>query len=101
MGDNTTPERPEITGHDDYIIAQALWLGVKSIDRMPKEYRQVSNRDDMLRILTTRYPGHLRMEKQTDLFAVAMRNGFQPEDVDGMDEVIEFLSSMPDTEGTA
>ncbi len=45
-----------ITGRDDYIIAEALYLAAKSIDQMPKELRRESDKHDMVRILNTAFP---------------------------------------------
>ncbi len=41
----------DITGWDDYILAQALILGINAIDGTPIERRQSSNRGDMMRLL--------------------------------------------------
>ena len=46
----------EITGRDDYIIAQALWEASKLLDSLPDKERPESNIKDMREILETRYP---------------------------------------------
>lgn len=44
----------EITGRDDYIIEQALFFAVHTIDGLPPEYQARSNRADMLKMLRAR-----------------------------------------------
>src|SRR3954471_9390539 len=39
-----------------YIISQALMCAIKFIDQMPPDMRPVSDRDDMVRLLTADYP---------------------------------------------
>lgn len=85
----TTDEHTDITGRDDLIIAQALWLGIKAIDSLPPERRQVSNRDDMKRILEVRYPGHLKMELDLETAAIALANGYQPNVRNSPEEIEE------------
>ncbi len=45
-----------------YIIAQALYLGIKALYQVPEPYREVSNAMDMKYLLDTLHPG------MTDLF---------------------------------
>lgn len=45
-----------ITGHDGYIVAEALCLAAKWIDEMPDKVRLVSDKRDILRILNTAFP---------------------------------------------
>ncbi len=43
----------EVTGRDDYIIAQALWEASKLLDSLPDKERPESNIEDMRAILET------------------------------------------------
>jgi hypothetical protein len=43
-----------ITGRDDYIIAQALGYAIAFIDSLPEHERELSNRADMVAILLAR-----------------------------------------------
>jgi hypothetical protein len=52
-----TTEQESITGRDDLIVAQALLYAIKYIDSLPTELQELSNRDDMARILLAVYPG--------------------------------------------
>jgi hypothetical protein len=45
-----------ITGHDGYIIAEALYFATKWIDEMPDKIRPTSDKRDILRILNTAFP---------------------------------------------
>ena len=48
---------PEITGRDDYLIAQALHEAIKSLSALPDLHRPESNIEDMRLILLGRYRG--------------------------------------------
>jgi hypothetical protein len=45
-----------ITGHDGYIIAEALYFAARMIDEMPDNARPTSDKRDMLKILNTAFP---------------------------------------------
>ena len=45
-----------ITGHDGYIIAEALYFAARQIDEMPDSARPTSDKRDMLKILNTAFP---------------------------------------------
>jgi hypothetical protein len=44
----------DLTGRDDYILNEALALAIAVIPRLPPEYQQHSDREDMLTILRSR-----------------------------------------------
>ncbi len=79
----------EVTGRDDYIIAQALWEASKLLDSLPDKERPESNIEDMRAILETRYSGLQEMFAFQDDLRRAVRLGmgmevgqsFSPEDV--------------------
>ena len=45
-------EQANITGRDDYLIAQALHGAIKALAALPQEHRPASNIEDMRPILT-------------------------------------------------
>ena len=49
-------ETKGITGHDGFIIAEALCFAARWIDQMPDNARPTSDKRDMLRILNTAFP---------------------------------------------
>ncbi len=69
----------EITGRDDYIIAQALWEARKLLDSLPDKERPDSNIKDMRAILETRYSGLQEMFAFQDDLRRALRLGMQME----------------------
>lgn len=44
-----------ITGRDDYIVAQALWVSLQYLETLPEHEQPSSNMDDMRTLLETRY----------------------------------------------
>ena len=96
-----TETEAEITGRDEYLIAQALWLAIKFNTLIPEEYRQKSNCLDMMEILQKRFPSYVVEFDAQDARAAAVRAGYQPVDGDTFEDVQEFLESLPDTTGSA
>ncbi len=45
----------DITGRDDYIVAQALWVALRYLETLPEHEQPESNMDDMREILETRF----------------------------------------------
>ncbi len=45
----------DITGRDDYIVAQALWVALLYLETLPEHEQPGSNMDDMREILETRF----------------------------------------------
>ncbi len=45
----------DITGRDDYIVAQALWVSLQYLETLPAHEQPGSNMDDMRTLLETRY----------------------------------------------
>jgi hypothetical protein len=41
----------DITGRDHYIVCKALAYAIEAIDRLPSEWQEGSDRDDMLQLL--------------------------------------------------
>ncbi len=62
-----------ITGRDGYIMAEALHLAIKWIDAQPKEYRSLSNQEDMRAILDARWPSFKEIFAQTERAAVVLK----------------------------
>jgi hypothetical protein len=50
-------EQADITGRDDYLIAQALHWAIKALAALPQEHRPASNIEGMRQILARRYRG--------------------------------------------
>jgi len=51
------PDHPEVTGRDDFLIAQALHEAIKALAALPEEHRPGRAIADMRRLLLERYPG--------------------------------------------
>ncbi len=45
----------DITGRDDFIVAQALWVSLQYLETLPEHEQPGSNMDDMRKLLETRY----------------------------------------------
>ena len=92
-----------ITGRDNYIIAKALHLAIKWIDAMPKEYKALSDQEDMRLILNQGYPSLADNFQFQDELGEAMRRGFEVEVGVSIthEDIRAFLDSLPDTEGSA
>ncbi len=73
-------DRTEITGRDDFIIAQALWEASKMLDVLPDYERPESNIEDMRTILETRYPAWSESFAFQDDLRRAMRLGMPMEE---------------------
>jgi hypothetical protein len=66
----TMTNHEEITGRDDYLIAQALHEAIKALSALPDLHRPNSNIEDMRRILLERYRGSaMHMVMQDDIAA--------------------------------
>ena len=66
-------DNTDITGRDSYIMAEALYLATKWIDAQPKEYRSLSNQEDMRAILDARWPSFKEIFAQTARPAVVLK----------------------------
>ena len=95
-----TETEAEITGRDEYLIAQALWLAIKFNTLIPEEYRQKSNCRDMMEILQKRFPSYVIEFDAQDARAAAMRAGYRPVEGDTNEDIQKFLESLPDTAGS-
>ncbi len=73
-------DETEVTGRDDFIIAQALWEASKMLDSLPDNERPESNIEDMRAILETRYPGLMGSFTFQDDLRRAMRLGMPMEE---------------------
>ena len=51
------PDHPEVTGRDEFLIAQALHEAIKALAALPEEHRPGTTIADMRRLLLERYPG--------------------------------------------
>jgi hypothetical protein len=66
-------DNTDITGRDSYIMAEALYLAIKWINAQPKEYRSLSNQEDMQAILDARWPSFKEIFAQTARPAVVLK----------------------------
>ena len=73
-------DQTDVTGRDDYIIAQALWEASKVLDSLPDKERPDSNIQDMRAILETRYPDLREKFAFQDDLQRAMRLGMPIEE---------------------
>ncbi len=58
MSEEPTDDRAtdsDITGRDDFIVAQALWVSLQYLETLPEHEQPGSNMDDMRKLLETRY----------------------------------------------
>ena len=51
----------DITGRDNYIVAQALWVALRYLETLPEHEQPGSNMDDMREILETRFQNFEKM----------------------------------------
>ena len=87
-------DQTEVTGRDDFIIAQALWEASKLLDSLPDIERPESNIADMRAILEARYPDLWEQFAFQDDLGRAMRLGMRIEAGQSIDweEVTAFLN---------
>jgi hypothetical protein len=55
-----------VSGHDIYIIAQALHYAIKYIDGQPEHLRELNTQADMWEILEQFFPDYRRMFERLD-----------------------------------
>jgi hypothetical protein len=48
---NRRSERKDVTGHDAYIIVEALTFAVEALSKLPIEFRPTDNIEDMKRLI--------------------------------------------------
>ena len=89
-------DQTEVTGRDDYIIAQALWEASKLLDSLPDKERPESNIEDMRAILETRYPDLRAGFVGEDVIHRALRMGFPLEK--GQSYTVEDFTAFLDRE---
>ncbi len=87
-------DQTEVTGRDDYIIAQALWEASKLLESLPNIERPDSNIEDMRIILEVRYPVLWGSFAFQDDLRRAMRLGMRMEEGQSYtpEDVKAFLS---------
>ena len=87
-------DQTDVTGRDDFIIAQALWEASKVLDLLPDIERPDSNIQDMRAILETRYPDFWGQFAFQDDLRRAMRLGMPVEEGQSIsqEDVTAFLN---------
>jgi hypothetical protein len=85
----------DITGRDGYIMAKALWMGIKWTRAMP-DLRENSDAEDMASFLKAQYPAFAAQFAFQDDLETAMRSGFEPHEGKfySHDEIKEFLAKL-------
>jgi len=76
LEDRIMSKPSDITGRDTYIIAKALAYGITTIDHLPKERQEGSDRDDMERLLAAMLPDD--PERLELMRSVRAHMGFEP-----------------------
>ena len=85
MNKSAKSKSQSITGRDGYIMAKAFAYAIEAIERLPDEWQEWGDKQDMKLLLNTFQPGiveHVRTEARRHLEQIAwdacVGNGLEP-----------------------
>ena len=84
----------DITGRDDYVIAQALYVAIKTLHQA--EFPQLSNIEDMQAILDGRYPGAWDEFELQHYARLALARGWKAAGQFTVNDLKKWLAENPD-----